>query len=103
MIEPRVKVTRRNLSASIADDLLFKIKSGQYPPGSKVPGEKELMEAYGVGRNTVREAVQSLVTMGYLDVRPRVGARVTSCPDRRRGRGGGDLRITGGAGRWGHL
>ncbi|MFD1546375.1 FadR/GntR family transcriptional regulator [Nonomuraea guangzhouensis] len=80
MIEPRVKATRRNLSASIADDLLFKIKSGQLPPGSKVPGEKELMAAYGVGRNTVREAVQSLVTMGYLDVRPRVGARVTSIP-----------------------
>ncbi|MFD5752010.1 FadR/GntR family transcriptional regulator [Streptomyces sp. NPDC127033] len=80
MAEPRVKATRRNLSTSIADDLLFRIKSGQLPPGSKVPGEKDLMAHYGVGRNTVREAVQSLVTMGYLDVRPRVGARVTSVP-----------------------
>ncbi len=75
-----VKATRRTLSASIADDLLLKIREGQLAPGAKLPIERELMEQYGVGRNTVREAVQSLVTMGYLDVRPRVGARVIGVP-----------------------
>ncbi|WP_434971332.1 FadR/GntR family transcriptional regulator [Microbacterium sp. bgisy207] len=75
-----VKATRRTLSASIADDLLLKIREGALAPGAKLPIEKELMAQYGVGRNTVREAVQSLVTMGYLDVRPRVGARVIGVP-----------------------
>lgn len=71
-----VKATRRTLSASIADDLLLQIREGRLAPGDRLPIETQLMELYGVGRNTVREAVQSLVAMGYLDVRPRVGARV---------------------------
>ena len=34
------------------------------------------MAEYGVGRNTVREAMQSLRTLGLVDIRPRLGARV---------------------------
>src|SRR5665647_196890 len=75
-----VRATRRTLSASIADDLLLKIREGELAPGAKLPIERDLMAQYGVGRNTVREAVQSLVHMGYLDVRPRVGARVIGVP-----------------------
>ena len=34
------------------------------------------MQEYGVGRNSVREAVQALVTLGLVDVRPGRGATV---------------------------
>jgi GntR family transcriptional regulator, transcriptional repressor for pyruvate dehydrogenase complex len=34
------------------------------------------MEEYGVGRNSVREAVQALVTLGLVEVRPGRGATV---------------------------
>ena len=34
------------------------------------------MARYRVGRNTVREAIQSLRTLGLVDIRPRLGARV---------------------------
>ncbi len=68
----------QSLSRYVSDDLVARIGGGEFPPGSKLPGEKELMAQYGVGRNTVREAVQGLVAMKMLDVRPRLGATVLS-------------------------
>jgi DNA-binding FadR family transcriptional regulator len=68
----------QSLSRYVSDDLKARIGGGEFQPGSKLPGEKELMAQYGVGRNTVREAVQGLVAMKMLDVRPRLGATVLS-------------------------
>lgn len=39
------------------------------------------MEMFAIGRNTAREAMQSLVAMGILDVRPGRGAVVVRTPD----------------------
>jgi GntR family transcriptional repressor for pyruvate dehydrogenase complex len=36
------------------------------------------MRALDVGRNTVREAMASLVTLGVIEVRPRIGATIIS-------------------------
>ena len=67
---------RRNLSHVVADALLVDIRAGIYQPGDRLPTERGLMERFGVGRSAIREAVQSLVAMGILDVRPGVGAVV---------------------------
>ena len=64
------------LSRQVSDDLLARIGQGEFGPGDKLPGEVELMAYYGVGRNAVREAVQGLVALHMLDVRPRRGATV---------------------------
>ena len=48
------------LYMSIYNDLLFKIKSGQYKPGDKLPTEPELAEQYGVSRVTVGHALKML-------------------------------------------
>jgi len=64
------------LSKSVADDLLARITRGEYKAGDRLPSEQELMGAYGVGRNTVREAMQSLRTLGLVEIRPRLGAKV---------------------------
>ena len=64
------------LSKTVADDLLARITRGEYRPGDQLPSEQQLMAQYGVGRNTVREAMQSLRTLGLVDIRPRLGARV---------------------------
>jgi DNA-binding FadR family transcriptional regulator len=64
------------LSKTVADDLLARIIRGEYTPGDQLPSEQQLMAQYGVGRNTVREAMQSLRTLGLVDIRPRLGARV---------------------------
>ncbi|WP_262704343.1 MULTISPECIES: FadR/GntR family transcriptional regulator [Streptomyces] len=80
MPDRTAKPRRRNLSTSISDDLLVRIRQGELPPGTRLPTEREFMDQYGVGRNTVREAIQALVAMGVIEVRPRVGARVLAVP-----------------------
>lgn len=64
------------LSRRVADDLIDRIKQGEYRPGNALPPVHELMRVYGVGRNTVREAMQALMALGLVDVRPRRGATV---------------------------
>jgi DNA-binding FadR family transcriptional regulator len=54
------------------------IASGDWPVGSKIPTEPALTELLGVGRNTVREAVQSLVHAGLLVRRQGSGTYVLS-------------------------
>ena len=65
-----------SLSKTVADDLLARIQRGEYHPGDQLPTEQVLMREYSVGRNSVREAMQSLRTLGIVEIRPRIGARV---------------------------
>ena len=65
--------TRGQLVARL---LLDDITAGEFVQGSKLPPERELMTRYGVGRNSLREAVQSLVATGVLDVRAGAGTTV---------------------------
>lgn len=37
------------------------IESGRYPPGSRLPGENDIMKDHGVARGTVRQALTRLV------------------------------------------
>lgn len=69
---------RTTLSLAVTNELLDRLRRGVYPPGSKLATEKELMAEFDVGRNVIREAVHSLVSMGLLDVRPGRGAVVQS-------------------------
>ncbi|WP_198663930.1 FadR/GntR family transcriptional regulator [Jiangella endophytica] len=64
------------LSKSVADDLLARIARAEYVAGDTLPSEQQLGAMYGVGRNTVREAMQTLRVLGIVEVRPRLGARV---------------------------
>lgn len=50
----------------LADLLLTKIRSGEYPPGSRIPSETRLAAAYGIGRPTARQATELLVRKGIL-------------------------------------
>jgi DNA-binding FadR family transcriptional regulator len=70
------QLRRTTLSQSIASALLDSIEEGRYRPGDLLPTERELVIEFDAGRNTVREAVQALVALGVIDVRPGVGARV---------------------------
>jgi DNA-binding FadR family transcriptional regulator len=65
-----------SLSKTVADDLLVRIRRGEYNAGDRLPTEHVLMREYGVGRNTVREAMQTLRALGIAEIRPRLGARV---------------------------
>lgn len=46
--------------------ILQDIESGRLLPGSMIPAERRLVEAYGVSIGTVKKAVMNLVNEGYL-------------------------------------
>ena len=68
-------IRRRKLSDDVRERLLAMIQD-ELRPGDRLPSERELMAEYGVGRPAIREALQSLQSMGLIDVRhgerPRV-------------------------------
>jgi DNA-binding FadR family transcriptional regulator len=57
------------------------IASGEWPVGTKIPPEPELVVALGVGRNTVREAVRALEHAGVLEPRRGDGTYVRATSD----------------------
>jgi len=71
-----VRVTTRTRGQRVAQQLLEDITTGVFVPGSKLPPERDLMTRYDIGRNSLREAVQSLVATGVLDVRAGAGTTV---------------------------
>ncbi|GEA89517.1 FadR/GntR family transcriptional regulator [Cellulomonas cellasea] len=72
-------MTRRTgLIDNAVDTLRQRITSGQWAVGTRIPPEPALAELLGVGRNTVREAVQSLVHAGLLARRQGSGTYVLS-------------------------
>ncbi|GAA3360502.1 hypothetical protein GCM10017744_043410 [Streptomyces antimycoticus] len=52
------------------------ILSGELPPGSRVPPERELAESLGVSRGSVREALRALASRGLVARRPGSGTVV---------------------------
>lgn len=69
-------IARRKLSDEVLDRLLARIRSGEFPVGSWLPPERELMQSFGVGRPAVREAMQALQRMGLVHIVHGEGARV---------------------------
>jgi GntR family transcriptional regulator len=54
------------LYRQLADILLAKIRSGEYPSGSRIPSENSLAERFGIGRPTARQATDLLVRKRML-------------------------------------
>lgn len=52
--------------AALADLLRQQITSGRLAPGAAVPSDRYLRETYGVGRNTVKAAIQLLCHEGLI-------------------------------------
>lgn len=69
-------VKRESLIAQVTAQLRAEISAGRWAVGERVPTEPELQELTGTSRNTVREAVQSLVHAGLLERRQGSGTYV---------------------------
>ncbi|KRE15882.1 hypothetical protein ASE63_16830 [Bosea sp. Root381] len=70
------RLVRQKLPESLAQQLLRDIRGGVYRDGDLFPSEHELMEVFGVGRSTVREALGTLTRLGFIDVRSGQRGRV---------------------------
>ncbi|MGI9254454.1 MAG: FadR/GntR family transcriptional regulator, partial [Thermomicrobiales bacterium] len=65
-IEP---IRREPLATEIARKLVEYLLSGAIVPGERIPSERDLAQAFGVGRSAMREAIKSLSLIGLVDVR----------------------------------
>ncbi|NUT96242.1 MAG: FadR family transcriptional regulator [Saccharothrix sp.] len=73
---PLATTRRAGLVDQVIDQMRGAIAGGEWPVGRRIPPEPELVNALGVGRNTVREAVRALSHAGLLEVRQGDGTFV---------------------------
>ena len=71
-----MQLSKKSLAEELAGRLQGQFMSGKFEVGEKLPPEPELMQIFGVGRSTVREAVRILSNMGFLKVRQGAGTFV---------------------------
>jgi GntR family histidine utilization transcriptional repressor len=64
--------------ALIKQFLEQQIKSGQWPPGTRIPTEQSLTDTFSVSRMTARRAVKELADVGLLTRTPGKGTYVSS-------------------------
>lgn len=74
-------IQSRRLYSQIADRLCDLIRSGDYPPGSFLPSERDLAAVLEVSRSSVREALIALEVLGLVDVRVGAGVQVLRMPE----------------------
>ena len=70
MVKPAAKY------AAIHAELLGRITSGVWPPGTAIPREAELAREFDCTRPTVARALSALVEAGLVERRRRAGSRV---------------------------
>ncbi len=66
----------QRLYHKVANQILELIDSGVFPPGSRLPGERDLAEKFGVSRVSIREAEIALQAQGRIDIKVGSGAYV---------------------------
>lgn len=54
------------LYVQLRDDVVTRIEAGEFQPGDRLPSEPELTRVYGVGRPTVRQAIDLLRRQGVV-------------------------------------
>lgn len=69
-------MTSRRLFQDVAERIVALIEEGAFPPGSRLPGERELSERFGVSRVTIREAEIALQASGRLRIKTGSGVYV---------------------------
>ena len=69
-------IASKSMVDIVVSRLTEAIISGELKPGDQIPVESELVRKFGVGRNTVREAVRILVAYGVLTIRRAEGTYV---------------------------
>jgi DNA-binding FadR family transcriptional regulator len=79
---PALRTARRSgLIEQVIDQLREQIVAGTWAIGTRIPTEAELAQLTGTSRNTVREAVQSLVHAGLLERRQGSGTYVLAASE----------------------
>ena len=70
-------MTGKRLFQSVAEQIADLIDQGAFPPGTRLPGERELAERLEVSRVTIREAEIALQAVGRLEIKTGSGVYVS--------------------------
>jgi GntR family transcriptional repressor for pyruvate dehydrogenase complex len=80
---PKLKPIRpKRISDQVFDQLRELIFRGEFKAGEQILTERELSEAFGVSRTSVRDAINKLVVMGLLEQKQGQGTFVRSPDDK---------------------
>lgn len=71
-------MSRKRQYQTVVRSILDMLESRDYPPGARLPGERQLSEKFGVSRAVVRGAEIFLEALGHLELREGSGAYVRS-------------------------
>src|SRR5690242_1728055 len=71
-------IHRNRLYEQVAGQMQHLIVTSGWPAGSKIPGERELGEQFGVSRTVVREALRALSERGLVAIQPGRGIFVAN-------------------------
>jgi len=74
-------MAEQRLYHKVANQILELIDSGVFPPGSRLPGERDLAKKFGVSRVAIREAEIALQAQGRLEIKVGSGAYVLDGSD----------------------
>jgi len=72
------KIKLQKISEEIANQIRDLVKDGKLQPGEKLPPERAFSEMLGVGRSSLREAINILETQGFVETRKRQGVYICS-------------------------
>jgi len=79
-------IERRKVTDQIIDQLLALVASGRFQTGDRLPSERELMNEFGVGRSSLREAIGALSLIGMLSTSAGRGTYISVNSDKLRSR-----------------
>jgi GntR family transcriptional repressor for pyruvate dehydrogenase complex len=72
MVRPKFQpIKQEKVSTKIVEQIKSLIFNGDLRPGDMLPPERELMKSLNVSRPSLREALNSLAGMGFLDITQR--------------------------------
>lgn len=73
----RRPVAKKKLSETVAEELERIIRQGELAEGDPLPSERELMDTFGVGRPSIRDALSALARKGLVKISSGERTRVT--------------------------
>lgn len=69
-------IKKQNIYEQVIEHLHEYILANELRSGDRLPTETELAEHFGVGRQSIREAIKVLESVGVVETRPRDGSRL---------------------------
>ena len=65
------KISPKKISDEIIEQFMSLLGKGELKPGDALPSERELANLIGVSRPPLREALNALQALGFVEIRPR--------------------------------